>query len=54
VVVDMLPLLKRTGFDAACLRADQSQAIAERALGFFPSHYQADVVQHQPLFARAI
>jgi uncharacterized protein (DUF934 family) len=56
VVVDMLPLLKRTGFDAVCLRAGQSQEIAERALGFFTGqyagHYQADVVQHQPLFAR--
>jgi uncharacterized protein (DUF934 family) len=52
VVVDMMPLLKRTGFDAVCLRAGQSQAIAERALGFFPHYYQGDVVQHKPFFAR--
>lgn len=52
VVVDMLPLLKRTGFDAVELRADQRRDIAERALGFFPSFYQGDVEQTQPLFAR--
>ena len=32
VLVDMLPLLARTGFDAVALRADQSQEFAERAL----------------------
>ena len=32
VLVDMLPLLARTGFDAAALRHDQSRAVAERAL----------------------
>lgn len=51
VLVDMLPLLARTGFDAALLRADQSIDAAERALGFFPAHYQADVHEHRPLFA---
>jgi len=51
VLVDMLPLLARTGFDAALLRADQSIDAAERALGFFPGHYQADVLEHRPLFA---
>lgn len=52
VLVDMLPLLHRTGFDAAMLRADQSLDAAERALGFFPGHYQGDVLEHRPLFAR--
>jgi uncharacterized protein (DUF934 family) len=52
VLVDMLPLLKRTGFDAAALRADQSLDVAERALGFFAGHYQGDAVEHRPLFAR--
>ena len=52
VVVDMLPLLKRTGFDAVVLRADQSIDVAERALRFFPGHYQGDVQEHRPLFAR--
>jgi uncharacterized protein (DUF934 family) len=52
VLVDMLPLLARCGFDAVQMRADQSQAAAERALGFFPAHYQGDVDATQPVFAR--
>ncbi|HEU4460004.1 MAG TPA: DUF934 domain-containing protein [Methylibium sp.] len=51
VLVDMLPLLRRTGFDAVLLRADQSIDAAERALAFFHGHYQADVHEHRPLFA---
>ena len=52
VLVDMMPLLQRTGFDAVALRADQSIEVAERALNFFPGHYQADVTEHRPLFKR--
>jgi uncharacterized protein (DUF934 family) len=53
VLVDMLPLLQRTGFDAVQLRADQSVEAARRALGFFDEgHYQGDVTQTQPWFAR--
>jgi uncharacterized protein (DUF934 family) len=53
VVVDMMPLLQRSGFDAVVLRAGERQSSAERALGFFPAgHYQGDVLQPQPLFAR--
>ncbi|HEY4081264.1 MAG TPA: DUF934 domain-containing protein [Burkholderiaceae bacterium] len=53
VLVDMLPLLARTGFDAVQLRADQDEAAARRALGFFPiGHYQADVLEPRPEFAR--
>ena len=52
VLVDMLPLLERTGFDAVVLRADQSRDAAERALGFFPGHYQGDVRDNRPLFAQ--
>lgn len=52
VLVDMLPLLARTGFDAVQLRADQSKEAAERALGFFKGFYQGDVDAKQPLFAR--
>ncbi|MCV2349284.1 DUF934 domain-containing protein [Paucibacter sp. Y2R2-4] len=52
VLVDMLPLLARTGFDAVQLGADQSRASAERALAFFPAHYQGDVDATQPVFAR--
>ena len=52
VLVDMVPLLARTGFDAALLRADQSIEAAHRALGFFPGHYQGDVADPLPLFAK--
>lgn len=53
VLVDMLPLLERTGFDAVQLAEGQSQAAAEQALRFFDSgHYQGDLRQPQPLFAR--
>ena len=53
VLVDMLPLLQRTGFDAVALRADQSVEVAERALGFFPAYYQGDTRQPKPVFARS-
>jgi uncharacterized protein (DUF934 family) len=53
VVVDMLPLLVRTGFDAVVLRDDQRLDAARRAFDFFDSHYQGDVVERAPLFARA-
>ena len=52
VLVDMLPLLKRTGFDAVQLRGDQKLSHARRALGFFADFYQGDVVQASPRFAR--
>lgn len=55
VLVDMMPLLARTGFDAVALRADQDRVAAERALGFFAArgHYQGDVQTTQPVFGRA-
>ena len=40
VMADMLPLLRRCGFDAVQLRADQKLEAAQRALGYFDSHYQ--------------
>ena len=40
VLADMLPLLRRCGFDAVQLRPDQKLETAERALGFFSTHYQ--------------
>jgi len=52
VLVDMLPLLHRTGFDAVQLRSDQSLESSQRALRFFADHYQGDVHETQPLFAR--
>ena len=51
-LVDMLPLMQRTGFDAVVLRRDQSREAAERALGFFPGHYQGAVGEARPIFAR--
>jgi uncharacterized protein (DUF934 family) len=54
IVVDMLPLLQRTGFDAVVLRHDQKRDSAERALGFFAGHYQGDVAQPLPAFARDV
>ena len=51
VLVDMLPLLHRCGFDAVQLRADQSLESAQRALRFFATHYQGDVVHAAPAFA---
>lgn len=54
VLVDMLPLLQRTGFDAVQLRHDQSVDTAVRALGFFAGHYQGDVLQPMPAFARDV
>ncbi len=51
VLVDMLPLLHRTGFDAVAMRADQSIDAAERQLAFFPGHYQGDALDNRPLFA---
>ena len=40
VLADMLPLLRRCGFTAVQMRADQKLASAQRALGYFDTHYQ--------------
>jgi uncharacterized protein (DUF934 family) len=52
VLVDMLPLLQRSGFDAVSMRADQSRETARRTLRFFGGHYQGDTIQSRPLFSR--
>lgn len=52
VVVDMVPLLARTGFSSAQLRDGQSEDTAQRLLGQITDHYQGDVVQTRPLFSR--
>ena len=52
VVVDMIPLLDRTGFDTALMRSGQDEAIAERQLKGFEAYYQGDVHDNHPLFAR--
>jgi len=48
VLADMLPLLRRCGFDAVQLRADQRLETAQRALGFFDSHYQVAPGDRRP------
>ena len=52
VVVDMLPLLQRSGFDAVQLRAGQSERNARQALGIFGGYYQADMRRPAPPFGR--
>ena len=54
VLVDMLPLLHRTGFSAVAMRADQSIEVAEQVLRRFPGHYQGDTQEPRPLFARPV
>lgn len=53
VLLDMLPLLERNGFSSAALRPGQDRAAAERALRYFPAHYQADVRGRAPAQWRA-
>ncbi|MEP7282003.1 MAG: DUF934 domain-containing protein [Rubrivivax sp.] len=57
VVRDMLPLLRRCGFDAVLLADGEDRAAALRAASElpapFPSHYQGDARQPLPRFARA-
>lgn len=48
VLADMLPLLRRCGFDAVQLRADQRLESAQRALGFFDTHYQTVPAERSP------
>jgi uncharacterized protein (DUF934 family) len=52
VVVDMLPLLVRTGFDSVQLRDGQSESSARRALSLVTDFYQGDVHQPRPVFSR--
>ncbi len=53
VLVDMVPLLARTGFSAVQLLPGQSEPAARRALAAFErGHYQGDVNQTRPWFAR--
>ncbi len=48
VLADMLPLLRRCGFDAVQLRADQRLETARRALGYFDQHYQTVPPERAP------
>jgi uncharacterized protein (DUF934 family) len=49
VLADMLPLLRRCGFDAVQMRADQKLETAQRALGFFDGNYQRVPPERMPL-----
>jgi len=53
VLADMLPLLRRCGFDAVQLRADQNPQTALRTLGLAPSPYQGDVTGQRPPHSHA-
>ncbi|MGZ8302216.1 MAG: DUF934 domain-containing protein [Telluria sp.] len=48
VMADMLPLLRRCGFDSVQMRADQRLESAQRALGYFDNHYQTVPAERQP------
>lgn len=48
VMADMLPLLRRCGFDSVQMRADQRLESAQRALGFFDDHYQSGLAERHP------
>ena len=52
VLVDQLPHMVRSGFDAAVLKEGQSVEIAQRQLARFDAYYQGDAVTAAPLFAR--
>ncbi len=51
VLADMLPLLRRCGFSAVQMRADQKLETAQRALGYFDSHYQTVPSERAPALA---
>ena len=55
VLVDMMQLLARTGFDEVVMRGDQSQAAAQKALDIFApvGFYQGDVSETRPWFQRS-
>ncbi len=53
VLLDQLAQLRRCGFDAAVLRADQDPSLAARPLAAIGEHYQGDIAQPLPHFARA-
>jgi uncharacterized protein (DUF934 family) len=49
VLADMMPLLRRCGFDTVQLRADQKIETAQRALGFVhgPAPYQRSLAERR-------
>ncbi len=50
VLIDQLVQMRRSGFDAAVLRADQNPDFAQRQFERFPAFYQGDAVTPKPHF----
>lgn len=53
VLIDQLVQMKRSGFNAAVLRADQNPAHAKAQFDRFPAFYQGDAVTPNPQFVVA-
>ena len=53
VLIDQLLQMQRCGFDAAVLRSDQNQDIAQRQLQHYPAFYQGDARTPEPHFGLA-
>ena len=53
VLIDQLVQMKRSGFNAAVLRADQNPAYAKAQFDRFPAFYQGDAVTPNPQFVAA-
>lgn len=53
VLIDQLVQMRRSGFSAAVLRADQDVAHARRQFERYPAFYQGDAVDARPLFRKA-
>ena len=52
VLIDQLVMMKRSGFDAAVLRADQNVDFAQAQFDRYNGFYQGDAVTVQPAFAQ--
>ncbi|MDD5336554.1 MAG: DUF934 domain-containing protein [Rhodoferax sp.] len=53
VLIDQLVQMRRCGFDAAVLRADQNPEFAQRQFDRYQGFYQGDAVASLPHFAAA-
>ena len=53
VLIDQLLQMQRCGFDAAVLRSEQNQDIAQRQLQRYPAFYQGDALTPEPHFGVA-
>lgn len=50
VLIDQLVQMRRSGFDAAVLRADQNLSYVQAQFDRFPAFYQGDAVTPRPNF----